>query len=288
MNSPGALRAAFAARDRLPPSERSGLTAHLAEMLERDPGTQAQVVAAGHLFVAAQGLDSPARAEVSALIAARIGQLPPDARWDAFSIIFRDVLTQLRQADMLAPLQALAGQLEAHPAELRLDLMLALGHQNRTPTDAASRGVSLDPPAQAQLLVTLAEGIRSLWVGERLDAFHWMRVQVLQLPAEHRLPVQEALSRHIHLLPASGQVPFLRDLRLDIQNVTAAADPLFADRLTLQVASTLPLTPIQRAELLNHIIDDSHDLSPEVRLALLALMVEMCRMTAADTQRPGG
>jgi hypothetical protein len=280
MNSPGALRAAFAARDRLPPSERGGLTVHLAEMLDRDPGTQAQAVAACHLFMAAQELDSPARAEVSALIAARIGQMRPDEQFDAFSIITRDVLTQLRKADMLAPLQALAGQLDAFPVERRFDLMAVLGYQNRNHPDAALRGLSLDPPAQAELLVTLAEGIRSLGVEERQEAFRWMRVQALQLPAEHRLPVQEALSRHIHLLPESSQLPSLDHLRLEIQNVTAAADPLFADRLTLQVASTLPLSPEHRTELLNHII---HDSPPEHRLLLLA---EIRRMNE-DARGPG-
>jgi len=279
MNSPDALRAAFAARDRLPPSERIRLTAHLAEVLDRDPGTHAQAVAAGHLFVAAQGLDSSARAEVSALIAARIGQMHPDARLDAFSIITRDVLTQLRKADMLAPLQALAGQLDAFPVEQRFDLMAVLGYQNRNHPDAASQGLSLDPPAQAQLVVTLAEGIRSLGFEERLDAFRWMRVQALQLPAEHRLPVQEALSRQIHLLPESDRLPSLWDLRLEIQS----ADPLFVDRLTLRVAGTLPLHSEHRRELLNRIMDDSDDLPPESRLVLLA---EIRRMHE-DAPRPG-
>lgn len=283
MNSPAALRAAFAAHGQLPPSERGRLAAHLAEMLDRDPGTQAQAVAAGHLFMAAQELDSPERAEVSALIAARIGQMHPDARLDAFSIITRDVLTQIRKADMRAPLQALAGQIEALPAERRFDLMAVLGYQNRTHPDAALRSLSLDPPAQTQLLVTLAEGIRSLGVEEREDAFRWMRAQALQLPAEHRLPVQQALSRHIHLLPESSQLPTLDHLRLEIQNVTAAADPLFADRLALQVASTLPLPPEDRAALLNHLIVESRDLPPEHRLTLLA---EIRRMKE-DAHGPG-
>jgi len=282
MNSPDALRAAFAARDRLPPGERSGLTAHLAEMLERAPGTHAQAVAAGHLFVAAQRLDSPARAEVSALIAARIGQMHPDVQLEVFSIITQDVMNELGKADMLAPLQALAGQLEALPVERRFHLMAVLGYQNLNHPDAASQGLSLDPPAQAQLLVTLAKGIRSLGVEERLDAFHWMRIQVLQLPAEHRLSVQKALSRRIRLLPKSDRLPALWELRLEIRNVTATEDPLFADRLTLQIAGTLSLPLESENALLSEIIKDSIRLPPQLRHVLLA---EIRRMYE-DAHRP--
>jgi hypothetical protein len=64
---PEALNAAFAARDRLPPHERGGLMTHFAAMLDRAPTPEALVSVFDHLSEAAQGLGSPARAEVWAL-----------------------------------------------------------------------------------------------------------------------------------------------------------------------------------------------------------------------------
>ena len=263
-DSPGALNAAF----RLPSSERSALTTHFAGMLDGAATPEARLVVASHLFDAARGLDSPARAEMSALIATQIDKMPLGARAETFGLITQDVMTKLSKADMLAPLQALAGQLEAFPVEQRFNVMAVLAFQNRNSRNAELRALSLDTPAQAQLLAKLPEAIPSMGEGLRLQAFNFLLGDVLiALPADElRLPALEALSRQIHELPRDEQATSLWQLRCEIQKVST--DPLFADRLALKVSSDLPLSDDNRAALLFSIIDQSARLPQEHRSAL--------------------
>ena len=263
-DSPDALNAAF----RLPPSERSELTTHLAGMLDVAATPEARLAVASHLFDAAQGLESRGRAEMLALIAARIDQMPAGVQADVFSQITQDVMTKLGKADMLAPLQALAGQLEAFPVERRFNVMAVLAFQNRNSPNAELRSLSLDPPAQAQLLAKLPEGIPSMGEGLRLKAFQLLVGDVLNaLPAnEIRLPALKALSRQVRELPPDEQAGSLWQLRCEIKQVST--DPLFADRLALEVSRDLPLPDHHRAALLSAIIDQSAALPEAHRSAL--------------------
>jgi hypothetical protein len=285
---PAALNAAFAARDKLPPHERGGLMSHFAEMLDGAATPEARSGIADQLFTAAQGLHSPAWAEMDAMIAARIDRMPPAAREKFCARIVLDVTKPLKikKADMLAPLQALAGQLEALPVERRFLLMTALAEQNRNrgSENAELRDLTLAPLAQAQLLATLSEGIRSMAEGEgRLQAFDWLRDRALRMPLEHRLPAQEALCRQIHELPVAQQAHSLWGICSDIRNVTAATAPLFADRLALKVSRTLPLSRDDLAWLLASIIRGSADLSAEQRSALQGEVHQMI----AEVHWPG-
>ena len=146
--------------------------------------------------------------------------------------------------------------------------MAVLAFQNRNSPNAELRGLSLDTPAQAQLLAKLPEAIPSMGEGLRLQAFNFLVGDVLTaLPADElRLPALEALSRRIGELPGDQQVGSLWQLRCEIQKVST--DPLFADRLALKVSSDLPLSNHHRAALLSSIIDQSASLPQEHRSAL--------------------
>lgn len=76
------------------------------------------------------------------------------------------------------------------------------------------------------------------------------------------------MSRQIHELPVARQAHSLWDICSEIRNVTAATDPLFADRLALKISRIVPLSSDDLAWLLESIIRGSAELSAEQRSAL--------------------
>jgi hypothetical protein len=198
-----------------------------------------------------------------------------------FGLFFEQTMSKLDKADMLVPLQALAGQIKVFPTAQRLDVMAMLALQHRNSPDPQLQALTLDPPQQARLLATLSEGIRSMGDGGQMTAFNVLRGMTLGLPSEHRLPSLEALSRQVHELPANERAESLWTIRSEIQDV--AADPLFAGRVALKVAGTLAMPDEDRAWLLGSIVHRSVDLPEGPRATLLGEV----RQVVAGAQWPG-
>ena len=277
----GALEAAFAARERLPPQQRGELVDMLAQELDRTANPDETMQVLDHLYAASQGLASPARSEMLALMSARIDQLPPFVQTAAFSMLVQQTLNTLDKADMLVPLQALAGQIHVFPADQRLNVMGVLAYQNKNSLDPSLSAKALDPPQLARLLPALSEGIRSLEEGQRLVAFNFLRGMVPALPAEHRLPSLQAFSRQIHLLPEAERAEALWGNRCEIQN--ASSDPLLGGRSALRVAGELTMPDEDRAWLLGAIVHTSGQLLEGPRATLLREV----RQVVAQPQWPG-
>lgn len=279
---PGALAAAFAARDLLPPQQRGELVDVLAQKLDRTANAEALIQWLDHLHEVSQKLASPARSDILALMSARIDRLPPSAQTAAFSMFVQQTNNTLDKADLLAPLQALAGQIHVFPADQRLMVMGVLAFQNKNSPDPLLSAKVLDPPELARLLPALSEAIHSFEGGQRLQALDFLRGMALPLPAELRLPALQAFSRQIHLLPEEQRADCLWINRCDIQN--ASSDPLLGGRVALKVAGELTMPHEDRAWLLGSIVHTSGQLPEGPRTILMGEV----RQVVAGAQWPGG
>jgi len=263
----GALNAAFAALPQLPAHERAeelrALMQPFAQMVDQGATEQERYDAALQLYTAAPGLDSAPRGQLLTLIAARIDRMPAAERAEVFMGVTADSLALLSKADMLAPLQALAGQLHAHPKDDRYNVMGVLAFQNQNNTQRPWKDKALDPPDQARLLAALAQGVGS--THDPLMAFDFLRGRTLEQPAEHRLPSVVALSQQVDALPLDERLGSVWALRQESQGLHA--EPLFADRLALGAVGSLPER--HRAPLLMAIIEESAHLPQAHRSILL-------------------
>lgn len=280
-DQPGALAAAFAARDLLPPQQRGELVEIIAQKLDRTANAEEMIQRLDHLHEVSQGLASPARADILALMSARIDRLPPPVQTAAFDMFVQQTNDTLDNADMLAPLQALAGQIHVFPANLRLTVMGVLAFQNRNNPDTLHSAKTLDPPEMARLLPALSDAIHSFEAGQRLEAINFLRDMAMPLPAELRLPVLQAFSRQVHLLPEEQRAECLWVNRCEIQSVSK--DPLLGGRVALKVAGELTMPHEDRAWLLGSIVHTSGQLPEGPRATLLGEV----RQVVAGAQWPG-
>lgn len=280
-DQPGALAAAFAARDLLPPQQRGELVEILAQNLDRTANAEELIQWLDPLHEVSQGLASPARADILALMSARIDRLPPPVQTAAFDMFAQQTNDTLDKADMLAPLQALAGQIHVFPANLRLTVMGVLAFQNRNSPDPLLSAKTLDPPELARLLPTLSEAIHSFEEGQRLEVINFLRGLAMPLPPELRVPVLQAFSRQIHLLPEEQRADCVWINRCEIQN--ASSDPLLAGRVALKVAGELTMPYEERAWLLGSLVHTSGQLPEGPRAILLGEV----RQVVAGAQWPG-